>query len=332
MFRFAGALGLSVATVLPVATVKKTDGTDETDAAVGTVVLEYTRIIGSTEIVFTRISMQRWDRCATHAGRAACWRRSADAASSTIVAQSTSSTPVAHPRSARYRRAAIHRRPDASAGAAAMAGHTKLLKVPYFTQPTDNTCQSTVLKMFATYIEQNVLQMSGGAENLNPVDIYQTINADAKRPNKKFTNAHVNIKWWLEQRYPSLTFEYITTALEWEAIDDIVGFVDSGFPVLVAVSHANVEGHIILVVGYEGYLPNASSLDFKLVVHDPYGAFDPSLLSKAYGKQRYERGMCIQAGGEIGPGTGVRLDPLAASRQRKGDAYKGTFYLISASR
>jgi hypothetical protein len=257
---------------------------------------------------------------------------SADAASSTIVAQSTSSNPVAHPRSARYRRAAIHRRPDASAGAAAMAGHTKLLKVPYFTQPTDNTCQSTVLKMFATYIEQNVLQMSGGAENLNPVDIYQTINADAKRPNKKFTNAHVNIKWWLEQRYPSLTFEYITTALEWEAIDDIVGFVDSGFPVLVAVSHANVEGHIILVVGYEGYLPNASSLDFKLVVHDPYGAFDPSLLSKAYGKQRYERGMCIQAGGEIGPGTGVRLDPLAASRQRKGDAYKGTFYLISASR
>jgi len=213
-----------------------------------------------------------------------------------------------------------------------MAGHAKLLKVPYFTQPTDNTCQSTALKMFATYLEREILQKDAGAADLRPVDIYKTINTDPKRPNKKFTNAHANIRWWLEQRFPDLFFYYITTALEEEAIDDIVGFIDSGFPVLVAVSHANVEGHIILVIGYEGYQPNTSSLDFKLVIHDPYGAFDPSLLSKAYGKQRYDRGMCLQSGGEIGPGTAVRLDPLAASRQRKGDAYKGTFYLISASK
>jgi hypothetical protein len=213
-----------------------------------------------------------------------------------------------------------------------MAGHAKLLKVPYFTQPTDNTCQSTTLKMFATYLEREILKNEAGAVDLKPVDIYKTINTDPKRPNKKFTNAHANIKWWLEQRFPTLFFEYITTAVEQDAIDDIVGFIDSGFPVLVAVSHANVAGHIVLVIGYEGYIPNASSLDFKLVVHDPYGAFDPSLLSKAYGKQRYDRGMCLQSGGEIGPGTAVRLDPLAASRQRKGDKYKGTFYLISASR
>jgi len=213
-----------------------------------------------------------------------------------------------------------------------MAGHAKLLKVPYFTQPTDNTCQSTALKMFATYLEREILQNDAGAVDLKPVDIYKTINTDPNRPNKKFTNAHANIKWWLEQRFPTLVFSYITTAVEQDAIDDIVGFIDAGFPVLVAVSHANVEGHIILVIGYEGYIPNSSSLDFKLVVHDPYGAFDPSLLSKSYGKQRYDRGMCLQSGGETGPGTGVRLDPLAASRQRKGDKYKGTFYLISASR
>ena len=213
-----------------------------------------------------------------------------------------------------------------------MAGRSKLLKVPYFTQPTDNTCQSTVLKMFATYLEREILKNDAGAVNLRPVDIYDTINKDPKRPNKKFTNAHANMKWWLEQRFPTLTFQYITTALDFEAIDDIVGFIDSGFPVLVAVSHANVEGHIVLVMGYEGYMDNASSMDLKLVVHDPYGAFDPSLLSKEYGKQRFDRGMCMQAGGEVGPGTGVRVDPLAASRQRKDDKYKGTFYLISASR
>lgn len=213
-----------------------------------------------------------------------------------------------------------------------MVGRSKRLNVAYFTQPTDNTCQSTVLKMFANYIESQILKVSGGAADLRPVDIYQTINKDPNRPQKKFTNAHSNMKWWLEQRFPSLTIQYLTTALEYEAIDDIVGFIDSGFPVLVAVSHANVEGHIVLVIGYQNYLENASSVDFKLVVHDPYGAFDPSLLSKSYGQQRFERGQCLQSGGELGPGTAVVLDPLAASRQRKGDKYKGTFYMISASR
>lgn len=213
-----------------------------------------------------------------------------------------------------------------------MGGRSKQLSVPYFTQPTDNTCQSTVLKMFATYLEQSVLRVSGGAENLRPPDIYQTINKDPKRPNQKFTNAHANMKWWLEQRFPTLNFQYFTTALDYEAFDKIVGFIDSGFPVLVAVSHANVEGHIVLVIGYEGYEANQCSLDFKLVVHDPYGAFDPSLKSKVWGKQRFDQGMCLQTGGEIGPGTAVKLDPMAASRQRKGDKYKGTFYLISASR
>ncbi|MFN8651512.1 MAG: C39 family peptidase [Gemmatimonadales bacterium] len=213
-----------------------------------------------------------------------------------------------------------------------MGGRAKQLPVPYFTQPTDNTCQSTVLKMFATYLERSVLQVSGGAEALKPTDIYKTINGDPKRPNQKFTNAHANMKWWLEQRFPTLPFQYVTTALEYEAIDRIVAFIDNGYPVLVAVSHANVQGHIVLVIGYEGYYPTMSSTEFKLIMHDPYGAFDPSLKAKLWGKQRFDTGMCVAGGGEIGPGTAVKVDPSAASRQRKGDAQKGTFYLISVGK
>jgi hypothetical protein len=213
-----------------------------------------------------------------------------------------------------------------------MATRSRLLKVPYFTQPTENTCQSTVLKMFATYLEREILKQDAGAVRLEPVDIYKTINKSPHRPNKAFQNAHANIKWWLQERFPTLTIHYSSTSLDFEAIDRIVGFIDSGFPVLVAVSHAKVQGHIVLVIGYEGYMDNATSRTFKLVVHDPYGAFDPSLLSDSYGKQRFDRGMCLQAGGEIGAGTAVRLDPTAASRQRKNDKYKGTFYLMSASR
>jgi hypothetical protein len=208
------------------------------------------------------------------------------------------------------------------------SGRSKLLKVPYFTQPTHNTCQSTVLKMFASYLEREVLKQENGAIDLNPTDIYKTINASAERPVKQ-TNSHANIKWWLEQRFPTIKFKYVTTTTDTTAIELIVGFVDRGFPVLVSVSHAKVKGHIVLVIGYEGYVEQASSPAFKLVVHDPYGAFDPTLLSADWGKQRYTGGLSLQAGGEIGPGTAVRLDPHAASRQRKGDSQKGTFYLLS---
>jgi hypothetical protein len=208
------------------------------------------------------------------------------------------------------------------------AGRSRLLKVPYFTQPTPNTCQSTVLKMFATYLEREVLKQEAGAVDLNPTDIYKTINTGAERPVKQ-TNSHANMKWWLEQRFPTLKFKYVTTTTDIKAIETIVGFIDSGFPVLVSVSHARVTGHIVLVMGYEGYVPHASSPAFKLVVHDPYGAFDPTLLSADWGKQMYTGGMSLQAGGEVGPGTAVRLDPMAASRQRKGDSQKGTFYMLS---
>ena len=212
-----------------------------------------------------------------------------------------------------------------------MIGTSRVLPVPYFAQPTGVTCQSTVLKMFATYLEDNVaLQSTGAADRAIP-DIWKDINQDPHRP-VKAPNAHLNMKWWLEKHFPRLRFQYLHTPAEDQAQESIVRFVDGGFPVLVSVSHMNVKGHIILVTGYEDYVPNASSPDFKLVVHDPYGRFDPSLSSKQFGNRRWEGGMSLASGGESGPGMGVRLAIDAVGRHRASDAARGTWYLLSGSR
>jgi hypothetical protein len=212
-----------------------------------------------------------------------------------------------------------------------MPGRSKTLSVPYFSQPTDNTCQSTVLKMFATYLEQNVVFQSTGAADRQILDIWKDINQSEGRPSK-LRNAHDNMRWWLQNHFPSLRFEYSNTNQEDRAVEGIVRYIDAGFPVLVSVSHARVPGHIILVVGYENHIPMASSMDFNLVVHDPYGQFDPTLLSKLFGKRRFEGGMSLMGGGERGPGQYNKLPLQSTSRQRAGDSQRGTWYLLSAVR
>ena len=207
---------------------------------------------------------------------------------------------------------------------------SKTLSVPYFTQPTPITCQSTVLKMFATYLENEVVHQTTGAAARPIPDIWKDINEDPKRP-VKVRNAHANMKWWLGKYFPRLRFEYIQTSQEDQAITAIVRFIDGGFPVLMSVSHARVAGHIILVTGYENYRPGMSSADFALIVHDPYGRFDPSLLSTLFGKQRWVGGMSLKTGGQQGPGQSNRVTIDAASRRRAGDASAGTYYLLSAS-
>lgn len=52
-------------------------------------------------------------------------------------------------------------------------GETRILPVPYFVQPTHNTCQSTCLKMMAYYLEQFVLLQSRGGAALDILDIYK---------------------------------------------------------------------------------------------------------------------------------------------------------------
>jgi peptidase C39-like protein len=208
---------------------------------------------------------------------------------------------------------------------------TTVLPVPYFVQPTDYTCQSTVLKMMASYLEQSVLRQSTGAADRDILDIWKDINESPGRPSK-VRNAHSNLKWWLEQRFPTLRFEYLTFTNAELALDKIVEFIDGRMPVLVSVSHARVAGHIILVVGYENYMPLASAAGFDLVVHDPYGRFDPSLVSKSYGRLRWLGGLSLVGGSEIGPGQSCRLSMEAVGRQRLGDSRRGTYYLLSARR
>jgi peptidase C39-like protein len=134
-----------------------------------------------------------------------------------------------------------------------MFGATRILPVPYFAQPTGITCQSTVLKMFASYLEKFVVLQSTGAGEQEVQNIWKDINEARNRPSK-MRNAHVNMKWWLETHFPSLQFQYIQTKDETHAIESIIRFINGGFPVLVAVSHINVEGHIILIIGYENYI------------------------------------------------------------------------------
>jgi hypothetical protein len=211
------------------------------------------------------------------------------------------------------------------------SGLTKVLPVPYFVQPTSNTCQSTCLKMMATYFEESVVRTSTGAAARDIPDIWKDINESKDRP-VAARNAHANMKWWLERHFPSLAFEYITIADEAGALEKIVEFIDGGMPVLMSVSHVNVEGHIVLVVGYENYIPLVSSPDMNIVVHDPYGRFDPSLLSKTFGKRRWDGGMSLKSGGETGVGEQCRVPMTSVSRRREGDAAKGTYHLLSARR
>ena len=169
-----------------------------------------------------------------------------------------------------------------------MPAFAKTLPVPYFTQPTSITCQSTVLKMMATYLEEHVVFQSNGAAQREIRDIWKDVNEDPKRPSR-IRNAHANVKWWLERHFPSLRFEYIQTKREDQAVESIVRFIYGGFPVLVSVSQERVAGHIILVVGYANYLPNVSKPNLELIVHDPYGSFDPTLLSTLCGNETLAR-------------------------------------------
>jgi hypothetical protein len=185
--------------------------------------------------------------------------------------------------------------------------------------------------MMATYLEQSVaLQSTGAAARAIP-DIWKDINEDPKRP-VKVRNAHANMKWWLEQHFRSLRFEYIQTNQEDRAVESITRFIDRGFPVLVSVSHERVAGHIILVVGYANYSQGMSSADFEWIVHDPYGRFDPSLSSPVFGQQRWNGGASLMSGGEAGPGCSNRLPLPSASRRRAGDSQSGTYFLLSGSR
>lgn len=210
-----------------------------------------------------------------------------------------------------------------------MVGRSKVLPVPYFMQPTAITCQSTVLKMMASYLEQFVTKKPGGALSLSVAAIWSEINESKSRPIKA-RNAHGNFKWWLEKRFPTLRFEQRTLTDEIAALEYVVAAIDRAQPVLASVSHGRVKGHIVLIVGYVDYMPNMSTPGQAIVVHDPYGAFDPALGSSLWGKRRSEGGMSLLTGGETAPGRNVRLQMASLSRHRVGDPRLGNFEFVTA--
>lgn len=207
----------------------------------------------------------------------------------------------------------------------------KLLPVPYFVQPTPVTCQSTCLKMMSVYLEREIVFQSTGAETLPIEQIWSEVNTGPGRPSAA-RNAHANFKWWLERRFAGLRFKYTTWSNEADAANAITQSIDLRMPVLASVSHERVRGHIVLVIGYEGYDPRMSSVAFQLIVHDPYGRFDPLLDSNLYGGRRMTGAVSLLTGSELGPGQGVRLPITALGRRRSHDASAGTFFLLAPRR
>jgi hypothetical protein len=206
---------------------------------------------------------------------------------------------------------------------------TKVLDVPYLVQPTAITCQSTCLSMFAQFLEKK-LMMSTPAGGVGIQEIWAEINTSRDRPAQE-RNSYQNMRWWLEKYFtPPFQFEVKSTKNVDEAILEVVAHIDKGFPVMVSTNHERTDGHIILVIGYEGYTPGVCDPNVRFVCHDPYGKFGPQLHSKLYGKRRFEGGMSLQGGGQVGPGKAVQYDYQGIKRIRSDKHSTGTYYLVSA--
>jgi hypothetical protein len=206
--------------------------------------------------------------------------------------------------------------------------NARILDVPYLTQPSPITCQSTCLKMFAKYLEQKMQMSSLGAER-SVYEIWKEINEDPNRPSK-VRNSYENFSWWLQKYFGPRRFEVKSSKSVDEAIQLVIRYIDHGYPVMVSTNHSRTDGHIILVVGYENFEPSTSSAGVKFVCHDPYGKFNPGLGSKLFGKHRFDTGMSLASGGEIGPGKGLRYDYDAIRRVRRDKHSSGTYFLVSA--
>lgn len=212
---------------------------------------------------------------------------------------------------------------------------SKILEVPYFVQPTHNTCQSTVLKMYAQYLAYyHNLSSEGAAKSIGAIQ--KELKTDKKRPHKVGSKGylfHVNLMWWLEKYFPSLDFNKITTTAQKQAIKKIKQSINLGFPVIVSTSHARTKGHIILAVGYESVF-KLGKWKTRFICHDPYGKFNPALKSNLFGSDkrknnRYSGGMTLLDGSHDGPGKEVNYNIKGVMRARKGDKRYGKFELIS---
>ncbi len=197
------------------------------------------------------------------------------------------------------------------------------LPVPYYGQISSVQCQSTVLSMYAQYLDTKNSRSGAGGKQVQ--EIFDEINTPQGNPDKRpstVKNAHSNMMWWLENNYAPLKFTRLATRDSSVAHKAVTNAIDRGFPLIASVSHARVAGHINIIVGYVRENHVNQSIDHtnsKVVVHDPYGAFHPSLQSDLHGNKRFSVGMSLAAGGEIGPGRNVALRLGDVNRQRSGD-------------
>lgn len=204
----------------------------------------------------------------------------------------------------------------------------KVLSVPYKVQPTSNTCQSTCLKMCTMYMQDELgYSFTGIPKEIE--QIYKEINIGNERPVKK-RNAWKNFVWWLNKETGSSMFSLKITEDEAEATEYIIQSINNGFPVILSTNHMRTKGHIIMVIGYQNYIPNQSNPDLKFVCHDPYGTFHPDLASNLYGKNRYDYGQTNIDGSEEGVGKGVLLGLGALKRIRSDRHNTDRFAMISA--
>jgi hypothetical protein len=201
----------------------------------------------------------------------------------------------------------------------------KILDVPYVTQPTSTTCQSTCLKMYGLYLTGRL--RSSIVEAMDISQIWKEINEGSDRPSKN-RNSYVNMAWWLEKYFPPYKFPIFNTRDTDQAMRHIVEKIDSGFPVIVSTNHSGTSGHIILVCGYRG-AEKYQSTNIKFVCHDPYGKFNPQLGSKLFGSRRYQGGSSLMSGGESGPGKKVVYDYSGIRRIRADKHSNGTYFLIA---
>jgi hypothetical protein len=210
-----------------------------------------------------------------------------------------------------------------------------ILSVPYFIQPDSTSCQATVLKMMAAYLDQK-----RGWPVVNRVisEIkHSIINNDPGRPVIAQQNAWVNFQWWLQREFGNIQILMDTTNDDVQATAIIRRSISIRFPVLVSTNQNMLSsGHIILVVvvmrNENGRLvepiPGNVGQEFIFICHDPYGRFglQYNMSDSRWGQNRYDiPGGYSSTDGERGPGMFV---PYTLEGIRRNS---GTFLLIMGS-
>lgn len=179
--------------------------------------------------------------------------------------------------------------------------------------------------MFAKYMARKSFFSSSGAEQ-SIEQIWNEINTGKDRP-VMMRNSYQNMKWWLEKYFPWIEFQVKETKIIDTAVNHVMKCINAGYPVMVSTNHSRTSGHIILVVGYLQEAFNIKQV--KFVCHDPYGKFDPQLLSETFGKKRFEGGMSLTGGDQQGPGRGILYDYSGIRRIRPDKHSQNKFFMIS---